>query len=52
MEEFPELQEMIRMYAKRQLQIVTVSIYSPDEKLAKSVVDRIFATGGSHAALC
>jgi len=32
MEEFPELQKMVRMYAKRQLQIVTVSINSPDEK--------------------
>jgi peroxiredoxin len=31
-EEFPELQKMVRMYAKRQLQIVTVSINSPDEK--------------------
>jgi peroxiredoxin len=30
--EFPELQKMVRMYAKRQLQIVTVSINSPDEK--------------------
>lgn len=31
-EEFPELQKMVRMYAKRQLQIVTVSINNPDEK--------------------
>jgi thiol-disulfide isomerase/thioredoxin len=31
-EEFPQLQEMVRMYAKRQLQIVTVSVNSPDEK--------------------
>jgi thiol-disulfide isomerase/thioredoxin len=31
-EEFPELQKMIRMYVKRPLQIVTVSINSPDEK--------------------
>jgi peroxiredoxin len=30
--EFPELQKMVRMYAKRPLQIVTVSINSPDEK--------------------
>jgi peroxiredoxin len=30
--EFPELQRMVRMYAKRQLQIVTVSINNPDEK--------------------
>jgi peroxiredoxin len=30
--EFPELQKMVRMYAKRQLQIVTVSINSPDEE--------------------
>jgi thiol-disulfide isomerase/thioredoxin len=31
-EEFPELQKMVRMYGKRQIQIVTVSINSPDEK--------------------
>ncbi len=31
-EEFPQLQQMVRMYAKRQLQIVTVSINTPDEK--------------------
>jgi peroxiredoxin len=31
-EEFPELQKMVRMYAKRQLEIVTVSINSPDER--------------------
>jgi peroxiredoxin len=30
--EFPELQKMVRMYAKRPLEIVTVSINSPDEK--------------------
>ena len=30
--EFPELQQMVRMYAKRQLQIVTVSINNPDEE--------------------
>jgi peroxiredoxin len=30
--EFPELQKMVRMYAKRQLQIVTVSINNADEK--------------------
>lgn len=30
--EFPELQQMVRMYAKRQLQIVTVSINNADEK--------------------
>jgi peroxiredoxin len=30
--EFPELQRMVRMYAKRQLEIVTVSINNPDEK--------------------
>jgi peroxiredoxin len=30
--EFPEIQKMVRMYAKRQLQIVTVSINNPDEK--------------------
>jgi peroxiredoxin len=32
MEEFPELQKMVRMYAKRDVQIVTVSINTPDEK--------------------
>jgi peroxiredoxin len=31
MEEFPELQKMVRMYADRQLDIVTVSINTPDE---------------------
>jgi peroxiredoxin len=31
-EEFPELQKMVRMYAKRQVEIVTVSINNPDEK--------------------
>ncbi len=31
-QEFPELQQMVRMYAKRQLQIVTVSINNPDEE--------------------
>jgi peroxiredoxin len=31
-EEFPELQKMVRMYAKRPLEIVTVSINNPDEK--------------------
>ena len=31
-EEFPELQKMVRMYGNRQLQIVTVSINNPDEK--------------------
>ena len=31
-EEFPELQKMVRMYRKRELQIVTVSINAPDEK--------------------
>ena len=30
--EFPELQKMVRMYAKRALDIVTVSINTPDEK--------------------
>jgi thiol-disulfide isomerase/thioredoxin len=32
LEEFPELQKMVRMYAERQVDIVTVSINSPDEK--------------------
>jgi len=31
-EEFPEIQKMVRMYRKRELQIVTVSINAPDEK--------------------
>ena len=31
-EEFPEVQKMVRMYRKRELQIVTVSINAPDEK--------------------
>ena len=31
-EEFPALQKMVRMYGKRQLNIVTVSINSPDER--------------------
>jgi peroxiredoxin len=30
--EFPELQKMVRMYKKRSLDIVTISINSPDEK--------------------
>jgi peroxiredoxin len=30
--EFPEIEKMVRMYAKRQLEIVTVSINNPDEK--------------------
>ena len=35
--EFPELQKMVRMYAKRGVDIVTVSLNSPDEK--KFVLD-------------
>lgn len=31
-EEFPELQKMVRMYKKRELQVVTVSINAPDEQ--------------------
>lgn len=31
-EEFPEIQKMVRMYGERQVQFVTVSINSPDEK--------------------
>jgi peroxiredoxin len=31
-EEFPELQMMVRQYAKRALKVVTVSINNPDEK--------------------
>src|SRR5258708_34779578 len=30
--EFPELQKMVRMYRKRAMDIVTVSINAPDEK--------------------
>lgn len=30
--EFPDLEKMVRTYAKRQLEIVTVSINNPDEK--------------------
>lgn len=32
MEEFPELEKMVRMYAERRVQIVTVSVNSPDEE--------------------
>jgi thiol-disulfide isomerase/thioredoxin len=32
MEEFPEIQKIVRMYRKRELQVVTVSINAPDEK--------------------
>lgn len=32
MEEFPELEKMVRMYAERRVEIVTVSINSPDEQ--------------------
>ena len=32
MEEFPELQKMVRMYGKRAVNIVSVSINAPDEK--------------------
>jgi thiol-disulfide isomerase/thioredoxin len=32
MEEFPELEKMVRMYAERQVDIVTVSVNSPDEQ--------------------
>lgn len=32
MEEFPEIEKMVRMYDDRQVQFVTVSINSPDEK--------------------
>jgi thiol-disulfide isomerase/thioredoxin len=31
-QEFPELQKMVRMYRKRDLQVVTVSLNAPDEK--------------------
>jgi thiol-disulfide isomerase/thioredoxin len=32
MEEFPEIQKMVRMYDERQVDFVTVSVNSPDEK--------------------
>jgi peroxiredoxin len=32
MEEFPEIEKMVRMYNERQVQFVTVSINNPDEK--------------------
>ena len=32
LEEFPELETMVRMYAERQVNIVTVSVNSPDEQ--------------------
>ena len=32
MQEFPEIEKMVRMYRKRELQVVTVSINAPDEK--------------------
>jgi thiol-disulfide isomerase/thioredoxin len=32
LEEFPELEKMVRMYAERQVDIVTVSVNSPDEQ--------------------
>jgi thiol-disulfide isomerase/thioredoxin len=35
--EFPDLEKMVRTFAKRQLEIVTVSINNPDEK--KFVLD-------------
>ncbi|HLJ16799.1 MAG TPA: redoxin domain-containing protein [Bryobacteraceae bacterium] len=39
-EEFPEIQKMVRMYRKRQLQIVTVSINNPDEnKMVQAFLD-------------
>jgi peroxiredoxin len=31
-EEFPEMEKMVRMYRKRELEIVTVSVNAPDEK--------------------
>ena len=31
-EEFPDLEKMVRMYAKRDLRIVTISVNNPDEK--------------------
>jgi peroxiredoxin len=38
--EFPELQKMVRMYRKRDLQIVTVSVNAPDEqKMVKAFLD-------------
>jgi peroxiredoxin len=55
--EFPELQGMVRMYAKRPLQIVTVSINSPDEKKfvlsflqEEHAINRNLLFGGSDSA--
>ncbi len=39
-EEFPEIQKMVRMYRKRELQIVTVSVNAPDEqKMVEKFLD-------------
>ena len=39
-DEFPELQKMVRMYRKRELEVVTVSINAPDEeKLVHKFLD-------------
>jgi thiol-disulfide isomerase/thioredoxin len=48
-EEFPELQRMVQMYANRQVQIVTVSINSPDEKkLVLGFLEKVHATSKSY----
>jgi thiol-disulfide isomerase/thioredoxin len=44
MEEFPEIEKMVRMYNERQVQFVTVSINSPDEqKLVLGFLQKQFA---------
>jgi thiol-disulfide isomerase/thioredoxin len=59
-EEFPELQTMQRMYAKRQIQMVTVSINTPDEekmvlgflqKQHATTSNRLFNTNDSAEAI-
>jgi len=44
MEEFPEIEKMVRLYNERQVQFVTVSINSPDEqKLVLGFLQKQFA---------
>jgi thiol-disulfide isomerase/thioredoxin len=57
MEEFPELQKMVRMYANRAVNIVTVSINTPDEKdfvlkflQEQHAINRNLQFGGSDSA--
>jgi thiol-disulfide isomerase/thioredoxin len=60
MEEFPEFEKLVRMYADRQLNVVTVSINSPDEaKFALAFLEKqhaisrnlLFAGSGSADAV-